>query len=319
MNAVNSLIAAMQAHGLDAWADIAEQQLANALTKNAHNQLAQWQAVIDDLPALATREVILDEDVVRITGNIADVTKLQSQLEKLSPWRKGPFDIQGVYIDTEWRSDFKWNRVAPHLTAMQDEVILDVGCGSGYHGWRMLGAGASLVIGIDPSLLFYMQFLAVRHFTGDYPFYFLPVGIDDVPAQLGAFDKVFSMGVLYHRRSPIDHLTQLKACLKPGGQLVLETLVIEGDEQQVLVPHDRYAKMRNVWFIPSCDALILWLQRSGYRDAKIVDVSPTTVEEQRVTPWTTNESLSDFLDPRDMTKTIEGYPAPVRAVITATA
>ncbi|PMC22346.1 tRNA 5-methoxyuridine(34)/uridine 5-oxyacetic acid(34) synthase CmoB, partial [Klebsiella aerogenes] len=44
------------------------------------------------------------------------------------------------------------------------------------------------------------------------------------------------MGVLYHRRSPLDHLWQLKDQLAPGGELVLETLVIEGDENTVLVP-----------------------------------------------------------------------------------
>ena len=56
------------------------------------------------------------------------------------------------------------------------------------------------------------------------------------------------MGVLYHRRSPIDHLLELKGCLQTGGELVLETLVIDGGLGEVLVPENRYAKMRNVWF-----------------------------------------------------------------------
>ena len=127
------------------------------------------------------------------------------------------------------------------------------------------------------------------------------------------------MGVFYHRRSPVDHILQLRDCLKPGGELVLETLVIDGDEKQVLVPEDRYGKMRNVWFIPSCDAVMLWMRRCGLKDIALVDVTPTSTNEQRKTEWMQYESLADYLDPDDPQKTVEGYPAPKRAIFTATA
>ena len=84
----------------------------------------------------------------------------------------------------------------------------------------------------------------------------LPLGIQELP-DLRAFDTVFSMGVLYHRKSPIEHIEQLRNQLKDDGELVLETLVVDGDENQVLMPSDRYGKMRNVWFLPSSAALTL--------------------------------------------------------------
>jgi len=127
------------------------------------------------------------------------------------------------------------------------------------------------------------------------------------------------MGVFYHRRSPIDHLYQLKHSLKSGGELVLETLVVSGDERQVLMPQDRYAQMRNVWFIPSSQAVIKWLSRCGFKNIKLIDESFTTVEEQRATEWMQFHSLQNFLDPDDNTKTIEGYQAPLRAIFTAEA
>ena len=133
--------------------------------------------------------------------------------------------------------------------------MLDVGCGNGYHCWRMLGAGARAVIGIDPTLLSVMQFQAIQRLTGNANIFVLPLGIEDMPYGLKAFDTVFSMGVLYHRRSPIDHLLELRDSLRPGGELVLETLVIDGKLGDTLVPQQRYAKMRNVWFIPSCETL----------------------------------------------------------------
>ena len=182
----------------------------------------------------------------------------------------------------------------------------------------MAGEGASQVVGVDPSPLFIMQFRAIKHFMASPPnVEILPLRLEEMPEYLPVFDTVFSMGVLYHRRSPLDHLKELRNCLKSGGELVLETLVIEGELGEVLMPEDRYAKMGNVWFIPSPATLELWLRRIGFKDVQLVDLCQTSVEEQRTTDWMNFESLSDFLDPNDSNLTIEGYPAPKRAIMVA--
>lgn len=197
--------------------------------------------------------------------------------------------------------------------------MLDIGCGNGYHVWRMAGEGARLVLGIDPNWLFMHQFAAVRHFVGDkWPAWLLPLGVDQLPSDQLAFDTVFSMGVFYHRRSPIDHLLQLRSFLKPGGELVLETLVIEGKEGEVLLPAERYAQMRNVWFLPSPPTLVRWMERAGFRDVHVADLNRTGVDEQHSTEWMQFDSLPDFLDPSDPSRTVEGYPSPLRAVLIAT-
>ena len=184
--------------------------------------------------------------------------------------------------------------------------------------WRMLGEGADFVVGIDPTQLFLCQFEAVRKLLGnDQRAHLIPVGIEQMP-ELNAFDTVFSMGVLYHRRSPLDHLWQLKNQLVSGGELVLESLVIEGDEFQCLIPGERYAQMRNVYFIPSAKMLKVWLEKCGFKDVRIVDENVTSLEEQRKTDWMVTDSLEAFLDPLDHTKTVEGYPAPKRAILIAT-
>lgn len=302
------------------WLETLPAQLADWQKNALHGDFKQWQKVIDHLPATSISEVKLINEVQ--FGVAADITAGQAErirflLQQLKPWRKGPFNIHGIDIDTEWRSDFKWDRLLPHISSLSQRYVLDVGCGSGYHLWRMRGAGAKFVVGIDPSQLFYSQFQAIKHFNPDPDVHLIPVGIDDMPA-LGQFDTVFSMGVLYHRRSPLDFLQQLKQQLRPGGELILETLVVDGDEHRVLVPGERYAKMRNVWFIPSTLALCHWLRRLGFKNPKVVDLNTTSLAEQRATPWMENESLIDFLDPTDHSKTIEGYPAPQRAVIIAT-
>jgi tRNA (mo5U34)-methyltransferase len=222
-----------------------------------------------------------------------------------------------VFIDCEWRSDFKWQRVAPHLAPLAGRRILDVGCGNGYYGWRMLAQSPELVLGIEPSVLFNLQFQAVQSYLRRDDIDLLPIGVEALPDNLNWFDSVFSMGVLYHRRSPLDHLYQLKGFLRPGGELVLETLVIEGAAGQVLLPQHRYARMRNVWFIPSAAELVLWLQRCGFVNARVVDETNTGANEQRRTEWMQFESLQQALDADDHALTVEGLPAPRRAVVIA--
>jgi tRNA (mo5U34)-methyltransferase len=296
--------------------------LDQVLRVNRHGDLDRWLAIVASLPEVPATSVDLQSAAVTVApalhGSLA--ADIRDRLLHLKPWRKGPYDLHGVYVDTEWRSDWKWQRLAPHIAPLAGRVVLDVGCGNGYHCWRMAGEGAALVVGIDPTQLFLAQFLAVQRFVGrHWPVHLLPLGIEQLPPGMRAFDTVFSMGVLYHRRSPIDHLLELRETLKPGGELVLETLVIEGSEGHVLMPEGRYAKMRNVWFLPSPAELTRWLRRCGFHDVRVVDVTATTAQEQRRTEWMSFESLANFLDPGNPDRTVEGYPAPRRAVLLATA
>lgn len=321
MTEYQPLIGALIDAKAEAWAALLPQQLARAFESGKHGHVEEWQTLIDQLPEVTPSQRHLNADAVQI-GSPDDLTdearkQLELQLKALHPWRKGPYELFGIPIDTEWRSDWKWDRLKNHIAPLQHRLVLDVGCGNGYHCWRMRGAGAKMVVGIDPTLLSVMQFKAVKKLHGAAPVYVLPLGIEDVPYGLKAFDTVFSMGVLYHRRSPIDHLLELRDCLQPGGELVLETLVIDGGLGEVLLPEDRYAKMRNVWFLPSCDTLISWLKRCGFKNIRLLDVSTTTLEEQRSTDWMTFHSLKDFLDPENPQLTCEGLPAPKRAIIVA--
>jgi len=303
------------------WLNTLPDQMDQLLHQSKNGNLPGWLEAIQQLPNIKAPQQLLDSSYVSV-GCASECDKstqklLENQLQQLKPWRKGPFEVFGVTIDTEWRSDWKWDRLSDHISSLQDKTVLDVGCGNGYHSWRMAGCGAKLVIGIDPSLLFVMQYQAIKKYLSDINVFVLPLRLEDMPQDLPAFDTVFSMGVLYHRRSPFDHLFELRNLLKPGGELVLETLVVPGDENTVLVPKNRYAQMNNVWFLPSPASLIVWLEKSGFENARVVDINKTTLGEQKSTQWMEYNSLQDYLDPKDNNLTIEGYPAPTRAIIIA--
>ena len=306
----------------DEWVALIPEAIEKAFKLSNNGNAAGW---LDTLEQLSTNDARSDLNAHQVkVGNKADIDeqsyeRLEQQLQSFHPWRKGPYDVFGIEIDTEWRSDWKWDRLKQHIEPLDNRLVLDVGCGNGYHCWRMLGAGARMVVGVDPLLLNVIQFQVIRKLIGESPVYVLPMGLEQIPAVTKVFDTVFSMGVLYHRRSPIDHLLELKDCLRAGGELVLETLVIDGKEGEVLMPEGRYAKMRNVWFLPSCDTLISWMKRCGFKNCRVIDVASTSLDEQRSTEWMRFHSLKEFLDPENHQLTCEGLPAPKRAIILANA
>lgn len=296
-----ALRSVLSALGLDHWFGQLEPVIRERLSDAGHGDFGRWRDAVENL------------------ATAPDVAARRELLLELSPWRKGPFDVGGVHIDAEWRSDYKWDRVRSHIAPLDGRAVLDVGCGNGYYALRMYEDGARAVLGVDPTVLYVMQFLAVTADRGDLPVAVVPLRLHELPEAAAIFDTTFSMGVLYHQRAPLEHLRQLRATLRRGGQLVLETLFVPGHESFACTPADRYARMKNVWLLPTIAELTTWIRRSGFRDARVVDRSVTSTQEQRRTEWMTYESLVDALDPEDPDRTIEGWPAPRRVVVTATA
>ena len=311
---------AAKKQGWERWAKQLQPHLDWVDGERRNSDRDRWEPIVTRLSRLHPSRVELGTDVIQV-GVRADLTIdekiFEEELLGLSPWRKGPFSLFDTYIDTEWRSDWKWRRISSHIHSLRGRKVLDVGCGSGYHCWRMHAAGAELVLGIDPSQLFWQQFQLLRAWIPEASVYYLPLPLERIPKHTQAFDTVFSMGVLYHRKSPFDHLDELRGCLRKRGELILETLVVDGGKDTIFIPPARYASMNNVWFLPSVEALKFWLQKSGFTNIRCVDVNATSVEEQRATKWMTYHSLSDFLDPLDVSRTREGHPAPTRATLIA--
>jgi tRNA (mo5U34)-methyltransferase len=297
-----ALAACLDELGLAHWNRELVPLLRERLGGKTHGDWSRWSAAVEALP--------------RARG---DGARLRELLMALHPWRKGPLQLDGIHIDAEWRSDWKWARLCDDIAPLGGRRVLDVGSGNGFYALRMREAGAATVIGVDPTLLFAMQFLAINVFAQDGGIFILPCRLEETPPADGVFDTTFSMGVLYHQRDPHAHLRQLAATLRKGGQLVLETLFLPGDDLRAETPPERYARMRNVWSLPTIAQLVHWIENAGFSDVDVVDTSVTTVDEQRSTEWMRFESLCEALDPNDPSRTVEGWPAPRRVIVTALA
>lgn len=296
--------------------------LINIFEHPSHGDYKKWENAVTQIPDIPTTKHKFNQPVVQV-GEKSELNKSQQQalehaLLALVPWRKGPFNLYGIEIDAEWRCEQKWVRLQSHLPDLNNKRILDVGCGNGYYMLRMLGTGAHQVIGVEPSLLFMAQFTAItKNIKPSVNAYLIPLEFEKLPHELNNFDYVFSMGVLYHRRDPHQHLKLLFQHTAPGGIVYLETLIVEEYYQQELIPKNRYAGMRNVWSVPCSNLVQTWLSNAGFINCTLLNTHATSVDEQRATCWMPYHSLRNSLDPMDHTKTIEGYPAPLRAIFCA--
>lgn len=253
-------------------------------------------------------------------GSRADLSDDEYELiietaKKLIPWRKGPFKIFGLEIDSEWQSNIKYNLIRPYFD-LKDKIVADIGCNNGYYMFRMLEDKPKRLVGFDPSPLTLHQFEFINHFVKSNIIYEM-LGVEHLEAYSHKFDFIFMLGVLYHRADPIGTLKSLSRGLNSKGEIIIDTFMIDGDEELCLTPNKRYSKIPNIYFIPTIPALKNWLLRAGFENIEVIATTITSIEEQRKTIWSFDESLDDFLDKNDKTKTVEGYPAPKRVYVKA--
>jgi len=279
--------------------------------------IAPLQAAIATLPSLESSNVEFGDVVAIEFDNITQEQEqsIHSVAKLLKPWRKGPFGISDTHIDSEWQSHIKYNLLAPHFN-LENKIVGDIGCNNGYYLFRMLTHKPAKLVGFDPSAITLCQFEFVNHFIKSDIVYEL-LGVEHVEYYEHRFDVLFCLGVLYHRADPIGMLKSLFRGLHSGGELILDTFMIDGEEDICLTPRDRYSKMGNIYFIPTINALKNWCYRAGFESVEVIATMSTDANEQRKTEWIDTQSLGDFLDPDDKTKTIEGYPAPKRVYIKA--
>lgn len=279
--------------------------------------IVPYQEAIKNLSEYESVEVDLGDRIHVEIANLSDedTRQIKEAALLMKPWRKGPFQINDLFIDAEWQSQIKYNLLEPYFD-LHDKIVGDIGCNNGYYLFRMLSQQPKKLIGFDPSAIYYSQFQFINHFVKSDIVYEL-LGVEHVAFYEHKFDILFCLGVLYHRSDPVAMLKSLFKGLNKGGELILDTFMIDGDEEICLTPKDRYSKIPNIYFVPTVNALKNWCYRAGFESVEVLETMVTEPNEQRKTEWIDTQSLEDFLHTEDNTKTVEGYPAPKRVYIKA--
>lgn len=283
-------------------------------------QVIQPLPTADDFPQPIEFDFSGDAIAIGKRSDLSDTQfeLLHAAIKQFHPWRKGPWNFFGLEVDAEWCSNLKWDRIASAVGDLSGKKLLDVGCGNAYYMFRAAAMEPELVVGLDPSIPFYLLFEMVQRFLRITNMQFERLGCEDLTVFDRCFDVALCMGILYHQRNPVQILRDLRNSLDVGGHAVIESQSIPGDGSMALFPKDRYAKARNVYFVPTKDCLVNWARRAGFKDVEVISHGPVTFDEQRQTEFMTYHSLAEFLDPDDPSKTAEGYPAPWRTAVVGT-
>ncbi len=255
-------------------------------------------------------------------GLKSEVTKeqlkeIEQALKMFMPWRKGPFNIFGIEIDAEWRSNNKWNRIKPFLPSLKNKIVADIGCNNGYYMFKMAEEKPKLVLGFDPTVHYYYTFKSLNAMANCNNLHFELLGVEHLHLFPDTFDVIFLMGILYHHPSPVDLLKKVLVALKKDGTLILETQGIPGNDPVALFPEKRYAKVPGTYFVPTKSCLLNFVKKAGFKNINLFYSHKMSSDEQRQTNWMTFQSYKNFIDNNDESKTVEGYPAPIRIYLKA--
>lgn len=272
-------------------------------------------SLVNDVSLLTTGGDLNADAITTALPKNVDYEKLRVICRQLISWRTGPYKLGDLELDTEWRSHMKWGRVSPMIPQREGMRIADVGCSNGYFLYKLSTLNPEIAIGFDPVERCWLQFALLQSMLRAPNLAFLPMGILALDAFPSFFDFILCMGVIYHQRDQALAVRKLYDATRPGGHVLLESLVVPGDEPLTIAPPDRYAKMRNAWTMPSAASLKGLFMKAGFQDVRVESFGPLTTSEQRRAEFAPFESLVDFLDPNDPSRTVEGHPAPHTAAV----
>ncbi|MFB2934517.1 tRNA 5-methoxyuridine(34)/uridine 5-oxyacetic acid(34) synthase CmoB [Aerosakkonemataceae cyanobacterium BLCC-F154] len=284
-------------------------------------QNRQYQEAVQAVQDIKSNWFDFSDSVVKI-GRKEELSPEQQQsfwqsLKAFCPWKKGPFELFGINIDAEWRSDWKWERILPYIQFLENRKVADIGCHNGYFMFRMAEQKPDCVIGFEPVAKHFWNFQLIQNIVRQENLFFELLGVEHIDFYPNFFDTIFCLGILYHHPDPIGLLTKMKQALSPKGEIIIDCQGIPGELPVSLTPRKRYAQARGIWFLPTQSCLENWLARAGFTQINCFFAAPLSVEEQRRTVWADIDSLQEFLNSDDSSLTIEGYPAPWRYYLIA--
>lgn len=158
---------------------------------------------------------------------------------------------------------------------LDGKTVLDIGAWDGFWSFEAERRGAKRVLATDSFVWAEDSRWGRRGF--DLARRALGSGVEDrfidvmelSPEQVGTFDLVFFLGVLYHLRDPVNAIDRVASVT--GDQLILETETALNWSRQpaaLLFPNDELANDDTNWWALNDSAIIGLLRRAGFHTVR---------------------------------------------------
>jgi tRNA (mo5U34)-methyltransferase len=76
-----------------------------------NGNIPKWNKSIDELESYSKGELGLNKPYISIQNVGTSSENIELSLRKLLPWRKGPFLLNDLVLESEWHGDLKWQRL----------------------------------------------------------------------------------------------------------------------------------------------------------------------------------------------------------------
>jgi tRNA (mo5U34)-methyltransferase len=163
---------------------------------------------------------------------------------------------------------------------MDGRTVLDIGAFDGFFAFEAERRGAKRVVAVD-SIVWNSPdygkagFELAREALGSSVVDHESEVADLRPEDIGTFDIVLFLGVLYHLRDPLGALTAVASVC--ADQLILETFVDLlgcGRPAAAFYPHDELGGDPSNWWGPNVPAVEGMLKAVGFTTVNVVSVTP---------------------------------------------
>jgi tRNA (mo5U34)-methyltransferase len=237
-----------------------------------------------------------------------------ARIEKLGPWFHRIELGDGIVTKTESAVGEPvehprptWEKVRACLPEdVSGKSVLDVGCNAGFYAVALKSRGAGRVVGVDSQRSLVRQAAFVRDVLGLDIEYRRSSVYDLDPRELGQFDVVLALGLIYHCKHLVLALERLYAVTRE--LLILETAVFPPRKSPgsfaydvgglrptlhplayVENPPDAKEAVYN-WFLPGVESLRALLKNVGFDS---VEVFPATHTDRAILACRKREAYPD--------------------------
>ena len=252
--------------------------------------------------------------------NKDDHINLQASIKFFNPWKIGPWNLFNYKIDSEWDCRIRWKvfiELLPWLKDLSSKKVIDIGTNNGHMLFYLLNNNPRIALGFEPVLKHYFTFHIFQNYLKSNILHYESMGYQHLKFFNRFFDLITLCGVLYHHPDPIDILRKCHQALASKGKLVVDCEGIPGDQSIAIFPEKKYGGGSGYWWLPTKHCLINWVKRSGFRNIEIFFEKTLTKKERKTSQNAQIKSLDDFIDKKDSSLTIEGYPRSIRYYLLA--